>query len=262
MNKFLVRLISTLVAVSSFVSVGVCMSRQTKDSVYLSNVEPGEWLSEALNLQLATQFLKLKDGWNSQIMVFRRIVESRPPVAQEDQTINVNMVIQDETEFNLLVPVEFKLPEGCELPEGQEVASFYIRLAANGRTLEDILKDKVKPDVKEVKELRFTNTLSPVPYNVDVEEMEKFVREGDPQLNFDFFQESNQSSKIILINIEHRASGYIATPSGDASLDAAQIWFSRPLPGYEAKKFYPLATVLNDYWEGNQRVAQAGCWYC
>jgi hypothetical protein len=42
---------------------------------------------------------------------------------------------------------------------------------------------------------------------------------------------------------------YILTPSLDAPLEKAVIWFTRVSPKYERRQFYNLKGVLNKYWK-------------
>ncbi|MDR0615050.1 MAG: hypothetical protein LBF82_03740 [Lactobacillales bacterium] len=258
MKKFLMGLILNCVAMFSFSVVGSCMTEQTIKSVYLP-ISPDSWLKSEIEQQAEDiYYVNLSEDWYQKVMAPSKTIVDKRPRTADDSPIFVKEVLQNPKDFNLSIPIN-ENTEGIFSGMGPQLASFNVKLNNNNnKSIEEIVNKTAKP--KKVKEVKFMNIGAGTTYEEEIAMMESEVPaaqstdkwEREPCLKIAElpFNLRTDNLKVIPVSLNFGTltCGYIVTPSLDAPVENAVIWFTHVHPRYERRQFYNLKSVLDTHW--------------
>ncbi|MDR0690544.1 MAG: hypothetical protein LBF32_00420 [Streptococcaceae bacterium] len=168
--------------------------------------------------------------------------------------------MQESRDINLYIPIE---DDEDGFFGSQLVASFYIKVKNDIETgsIERILKLNEPRKPAEVLEAKLLNSFGAggTTYEEEIAHMERQLAALEeagqhiPILN-------NPDVKIIPFYIGIRSYGYIFTPSLEAPVEEAVIYFT--CGGYKNHQFDNFKIFLNSYWENMEFKARALRYYC
>ncbi|MDR1473063.1 MAG: hypothetical protein LBI41_00655 [Lactobacillales bacterium] len=258
MKKFLIGLMLSCVAMFSFSVVGSCMTQQTIKSAYLP-IAPNSWFKSEVEQQAQNiHYIKnLSNGWYQKVITSSNSIVDKKPAG--NPSIPVKAVLKKSKKVYLSIPIEDQYGF-----LGPQVASFYIKVKnddINAESIEEILRLNEQRKPEEVLEAKLLNSFGAgTTYEEEIAMMEREVPaaqstdkwEREPCLRIAElpFNLRTADLKIIPVNLNFGTltCGYILTPSIDAPLEYAVIWFTHVHPRYERRQFYNLKNVLDTHW--------------
>ncbi|MDR1521302.1 MAG: hypothetical protein LBS28_00320 [Streptococcaceae bacterium] len=212
----------------------------------------------------SNNYINLLGNWYQKVRVpFKAIVVDKKPII--DSFIPVNAILQKSASFDLSIPIEDRFFGS------QQVASFNVKLSKKVESIEKILNKPKKS--KKIFKAKFLNSFGAegTTYEKEITMMEteapdvqlndKWEREPSLTISELPFNLMEDNLKIIPISLNFGdfTWGYILTPSLDAPVENAVIWFVRVHPRYENRRFYNLKSVLDTHWGMNEARYKSLC---